>query len=351
MPVIYEGDSSGQVLVKGAGGKAYRLKTYVGETSNVVPVARGGTGSNLASGARTNLGLGSLAQLNALPDNSVVYGKLNVVSNPGDAEILSYNATSDKLEWIAQPGGGDTVVNVNQAAPDISGGTFSGDSVEIVIDSAYGAWELEVYADSVTSVSGAGGSFVVETAPGIPTGAVFHFAMSTAPTGYLVCDGSEVSRTTYSALFAAIGTTFGAGDTTSTFNLPELRGQFIRGWQDSSSVGDEYVYDSDRTFGSSQLDGITNHNHYFSSYHGSTAYGPDGVGDFGDAGHNLYRRWGYYRTSGVVGSNAGLATNNVGSGGDGNFQVDRVLNSWGQTLTREDETRPANVALLPCIKY
>ena len=59
---------------------------------------------------------------------------------------------------------------------------------------------------------------------GIP-GLVFAFAGSVAPTGTLLCDGSAVSRTTYAALFAAIGTTWGVGDGSTTFNLPDLRGR------------------------------------------------------------------------------------------------------------------------------
>lgn len=56
----------------------------------------------------------------------------------------------------------------------------------------------------------------------VPVGTVLVFAGSTAPTGYLLCDGSAVSRTTYSALFSVIGTTYGVGDGSSTFNLPNF---------------------------------------------------------------------------------------------------------------------------------
>ncbi|MBI5219740.1 MAG: tail fiber protein [Bacteroidia bacterium] len=55
------------------------------------------------------------------------------------------------------------------------------------------------------------------------------FAGTTAPTGYLLCDGSAVSRTTYAALFAAMGTAYGSGDGSTTYNLPDLRGRFLRG--------------------------------------------------------------------------------------------------------------------------
>jgi microcystin-dependent protein len=79
-----------------------------------------------------------------------------------------------------------------------------------------------------------------------PAGMVSMFGNSTVPTGWLQCNGAAVSRTTYSDLFANIGTTFGVGDGSTTFNLPELRGEFIRGWDNSRGV------DSGRTFGSLQ---------------------------------------------------------------------------------------------------
>lgn len=61
------------------------------------------------------------------------------------------------------------------------------------------------------------------------TGVVLAFAGTTAPTGWLMCAGQAVSRTTYAALFAVIGTTYGAGDGTTTFNVPDLRGRVIAG--------------------------------------------------------------------------------------------------------------------------
>lgn len=59
----------------------------------------------------------------------------------------------------------------------------------------------------------------------VPTGTVLDFAAATAPSGYLACNGAAVSRTTYAALFAVIGTTWGAGDGSTTFNVPDLRGR------------------------------------------------------------------------------------------------------------------------------
>jgi microcystin-dependent protein len=63
----------------------------------------------------------------------------------------------------------------------------------------------------------------------VPTGAVQAFAMTTVPTGWLACDGSAVSRTTYANLYDVIGTTYGTGDGSTTFNLPSLKDKFLLG--------------------------------------------------------------------------------------------------------------------------
>ncbi len=69
-----------------------------------------------------------------------------------------------------------------------------------------------------------------------PTGCVMAFAGSTTPDGWLLCDGSDVSRTTYANLFAVIGTTYGAGDGSTTFGLPTLTNKFIMGSSTSGTV-------------------------------------------------------------------------------------------------------------------
>ena len=83
-----------------------------------------------------------------------------------------------------------------------------------------------------------------------PTGAVYTFAGATVPTGWLKCNGALLSRTVYTALFAVIGTTYGAGDGSTTFALPDLRGEFVRGADDGRGV------DAGRVFGSAQSDAV-----------------------------------------------------------------------------------------------
>jgi hypothetical protein len=64
----------------------------------------------------------------------------------------------------------------------------------------------------------------------LPAGMVMYFANSTVPQGWLQCNGAAISRTTYVDLFSAIGTVYGTGNGSTTFNLPDFRGQFLRGW-------------------------------------------------------------------------------------------------------------------------
>lgn len=89
-----------------------------------------------------------------------------------------------------------------------------------------------------------------------PPGSVIDFAANTAPPGWLFCDGREVSRTEYAALFAAIGTIWGEGDTTTTFNLPDLR-KAVRVGRDPSSTS----YPIGATGGSETTDQVPNHSH------------------------------------------------------------------------------------------
>ena len=130
---------------------------------------------------------------------------------------------------------------------------------------------------------------------------MFNFAASTAPTGYLECSGVAVSRTTYAALFAVTSTTFGVGDGSTTFNLPNLRGEFVRGWDNGRGV------DASRAFGSAQADELKAHTHsVLEPVPNSTAAGG---GSYTGQGHTV-----------VTGSTGGV------------------------------ETRPRNIALLYCIK-
>ena len=86
-------------------------------------------------------------------------------------------------------------------------------------------------------------------------GTIFFVADDVAPEGSLICDGRLLSRTTYADLFAKLGTVYGAGDGSTTFQLPDYRGEFLRGWDGGRGV------DADRVRGSFQTDQNKTHTH------------------------------------------------------------------------------------------
>lgn len=135
-------------------------------------------------------------------------------------------------------------------------------------------------------------------------GQVVFMAGANAPSGFLKCNGQLVSRTTYASLFAVIGTTYGAGDGATTFNLPDLRGEFVRCFDDGKGT------DAGRAFGSAQAGSVEAHTHYQRG-NPAPAFAPGSTYTAADA------------------SNA----TNMG-----------VTGSYGGT-----ETRPRNIALLACI--
>lgn len=107
-----------------------------------------------------------------------------------------------------------------------------------------------------------------QTKDAIPTGAIFTFPMNTIPDGYLICDGSAVSRTTYADLFIVLGTTYGNGDGSSTFNLPDYRGKFLRALDDGSGNDPDAASRQDRgdgstgdSVGTTQGNAMKNHLH------------------------------------------------------------------------------------------
>ena len=152
----------------------------------------------------------------------------------------------------------------------------------------------------------------------VPAGAIMPFAMNSAPTGWLPADGTAVSRSTYAALFSAIGTTHGSGDGSTTFNLPDLRGIFIRGASNQTISGITYS----AIFGTKQTDDFKAHTHGMSN----------GTTNFNTTSNGPINLGGVFGTDFIKGTGAG----------------DYITQSQSVGGT---ETRPANIALLYCIKF
>lgn len=173
------------------------------------------------------------------------------------------------------------------------------------VNCSNGGVKLEVLNGATGVVDPAQTKYIC-TPNAIPVGTVIWSASSTVPAGFLECDGTAISRTTYSALFASLSTTFGVGNGTTTFNLPDLRGQFIRGWSHGSAV------DSGRSFGTTQTDAFKAHTH----------------------------------TATVIDS----TVTQTGGTTVGSFPT-TTTTSITTSSTGGTETRPTNVALMAIIKY
>ena len=127
----------------------------------------------------------------------------------------------------------------------------------------------------------------------IEIGAIYGSARSNVPTGYLLCDGSAISRTIYDRLFTAIGTSYGVGDSSTTFNLPDLRGAVPRGAGTSSG----YSTNVTTNLGSKQDDAIQDHSH---------SALPDAIGVIaGPINWNYVGGFGNISSPGTYGMNSG----------------------------------------------
>ena len=189
-------------------------------------------------------------------------------------------------------------------------------------------------ANDVLQSDGSGNLSFTALPQAVPTGSVHLMASTTVPSGYLKCNGAAVSRTTYADLFAEIGTAFGAGDGSSTFNVPDLRGEFVRGWDDSRGV------DSGRNFATAQGDQNKQHNHSATATSTVTDPGHNHVYIDQQAHNEGYRPW-------KAGDNdcgqRNKNTNNAFTGISVSTSVS-VANDGGS------EARPRNIAMMYVIK-
>ena len=168
----------------------------------------------------------------------------------------------------------------------------------------------------------------------IPPGTIITTFSETIPTGYLECNGAAISRTTYSRLFTAIGTRAGAGDESTTFNLPDFRGYFLRGWDhgagndpDAATRTDSGNGTAGDHVGTKQQDELESHSHDF-----NTASQYSTVDSIPEA--DIKRLLGDSRSTGT-------------------FQAaDAAINNQHYIVeTGGNETRPKNINVLYCIKY
>ena len=168
-------------------------------------------------------------------------------------------------------------------------------------------------ADAVNNTDAVNKQYMLEHS--LPTGSIIYLAVEDIPTGYLLCDGSTVSRNSYSNLYAVLGTKYGAGDGTTTFSIPNLIGRFPEG---GSTAG---------TYKNAGLPNIT-----------GTLWGGSRNGN-----------------SSVTGAFAQIDTQAPwGAGGSGlitNFLADFYASRSSSVYGASSTVQPASLVLLPLIKY
>lgn len=157
----------------------------------------------------------------------------------------------------------------------------------------------------------------------MPVGAQFFMCSGDVPTNCLLCNGATVSRATYAELFAAIGTTFGAGDGSTTFALPDLRGKFLRGTGgNAAELGTEQGDAIRNIWGSAGILGYSSNEMYIATD------GHDGAFRAASTG------------SAYIAKTSEVAKNNNGIYLDASRVVPTAI-----------ENRPVNIALTPVIIY
>jgi len=181
----------------------------------------------------------------------------------------------------------------------------------------------------------------------VPVGSIIAYGGSSAPTGWFECDGVAISRTTYAALYTAIGTNYGYGDGSTTFNIPDLRGKFPRGYDHGAGNDPDAASRTAQAtggatgdnVGSVQADAMQRTTGDFIAKNGSgtdTSLNPTVSGVF-SSGNGLS---GYLIGSSVVANK------------DRAILFDNSLSmSPNQAKTSDYETRPINVSVMYIIKY
>jgi len=312
------------------------LLTYVEATGSFHTTNSDTASYILGSGVRGTVVSSSYSQTSSFSNYSLLSNLSNTSSLALTASVtlacITHTVTADTASFLNYSGVFNgtasyalTASNVNRAltssfllyTPGVNNGTASyalSCSIAQNAISASFATSASVAISASYSISSSNSqtsSYISHTAYTVPAGTIITFAANASPNGWLECDGTAVSRTTYLVLYNTIGTTYGSGDGSTTFNLPDLRGYFIRGWDHGKGL------DSGRAFATVQNDSLKDHTHGMPNMVAGY-YGPGR--DVGSGGGSI-SALGYYTTAVSAPNDAGV------------------------------ETRPKNISMMYCIKY
>ena len=283
--------------------------------SNTTGTDNTGLGANVLRSNTTgedNTAVGAFALLsNTTGDNNVALGYnagqtgTNNLSTGNNNVLLGASTATSKVDAVNQivigkgaTGAGDNTVQLgNTSITNVkTSGTITAGAVTYP--------KTDGNANQVLKTDGSGnlGWTTVSTTP---SGAIMMFAASSAPSGWLICDGSAVSRSTYSDLFSVIGTTYGSGDGSSTFNLPDFGGKGPMGYKSSNSKFDALNETGGAETHTLTVDEIPAHTHTYDKLDG---------GQHSDAGSGSYNDY--------------SSTNSRTSGSTGGGQAHNILDPY-----------------------
>jgi len=271
-----------------------------------------------------NVGVGTVSPAQKLDVRASSHPRMRLASTDGSSSGL-YLGLNDELRSQIAVDNNDTYFDYSGAI----GRLFFRSGVEGTAKITFGADGTIVNTGKIAMTGTAGsdylqfpdGSKMYSANSGNPAGTVITFAGSTCPSGYLTANGSAISRTGYASLFSALGTTYGTGDGSTTFNLPDMRGYFVRGYDNGAGV------DSGRSFATKQDDAFQGHNHPIVFDLGEIFNGSSGAG-----------------TAVQLSMGNGIAYGTINP--SPRYYYDGVHGS----PRAESETRPKNIAMLYCVK-
>lgn len=203
---------------------------YKDGLGNNVQITSGGSVAG-TPGSIANLVSPASASYVALNSTFVWQSDANTPANMDAASYIFRNLVANSFGLTLNPPSA-MGANYSLTLPSIPGSTSfltidTGGNISGSVSTNQGIVTNNLANNSVTRAK-------IEVAEQMPTGSMLIFPTTTIPTGWLFCDGTAVSRTTYADLFAVLGGTFGLGDGSTTFNLPDFRGRFLRGWDSTA---------------------------------------------------------------------------------------------------------------------
>lgn len=308
--------------------------------TGVVPLVNGGTGVAAAS---ANAAFNALSPMTTGGD--IIYGGASGVAtrlaNGSSGQVLLSNGGTAAPSW------GTVLTNPMTTGGDIIYGGSSGAPTRLANGTAGQLLQSNGTTTAPTWVT---------IAP--PTGSIVMWTTSSAPTGWVLTDGSAISRTTFAALFAVIGTTYGVGNGTTTFNVPNTQGIFIRG------VGSQTIGGISHTGVNATITGDTYQGHFHSVSDPGHNHGAVTSGASNDHTHNVTTNNAGALGSGVPANsdNGGIGASSTTSGQSADHYHGISNGTTGLTVTSGttdgshgtprvgSETAPANIGLYYIIK-